>query len=181
MDFMDTCELETPLSLNHIRYKGNHYYYNDPILLKQPQGNILKGRYLKRQTFHQLRDIVTGEVFRFTISSIKPYINFYWEQISPRDDLYIRTNLDTILEVEDMFSKQHYHNSRVYIKDTLNNYLVSLLAVSLTITLMNLSPGLWKAIFAVGFLAFIAICFAMVSLSTLLWLLIKLVIFNEDL
>lgn len=190
MDFMGEYEWTPPLSLSHIIYKKDHYYYNDWILLHQPGGKIFKDKYLKQIAKNKLQDIYTGETFKWELFPIKSTVRksgiiVHWKQIENPDDFYIckmaMQDLETNLEVERMFNKEHYYNSIVYIKDTLNNYLASLLAVSLTVTLMNLSPGLWKAVFAGGPLAFIAICITMVSLSTLFWLLLKLAIFNEDL
>lgn len=190
MDFIGEYEWCPPLSLSHIIYKKNHYFYNNPILLKQPGGKIFKGKYLKQIAHTKLQDIYTGETFKWELTPIKSTVRksgiiCHWKQIEDKDDFYTYIipmyDLETNLEVERMFRKEHYYNSIVYIKDNLNNHLASLLAVSLTITLMNLSPGLWKAVFAGGRLAFISICFAMGALSTLFWLLLKLAIFNEDL
>lgn len=185
MENIDIYSWSTPLSLNHIMYKYDHYYYNDPVICKQPGGKIFKDKYLKQIAPDKLQDIYTGQTFRYDQIIVDGDVICRWEQIEKADDFYICTmpmyDLETNLEVERMFRKEHYYNSKVYIKDNLNDYLASLLALSLTLTVMNLSPGLWKAVFAGGFLAFIAICFTMGVVSTLFWLLLKLAIFNEDL
>lgn len=185
MDFMGEYKWGTPISLNHIVYKKNHYYYNDPILLKQPGGKIFKDKYLKQIAPNKLQDIYTRETFKWELAPVKSNIICHWKQIEEADDFYTciipMYDLENNLEVERMFRKEHYYNFKVYIKDNLNNYLASLLAVSLSVTLMNLCPGLWKAVFAGDSFDFIIICFVMATSSVLFWVLIKLAIFNEDL
>lgn len=185
MDFMGEYKWDTPISLNHIVYKKNHYYHNDPILLKQPGGKVFKDKYLKQIAPNKLQDIYTKETFKWELAPVRSGIHCHWKRIEEVDDFYMCTmsmyDLETNLEVERMFRKEHYYNFKVYIKDNLNNYLASLLAVSLSGTLMNLFPGLWKVLFTGGPFDFIIICFSMGNLSVLFWVLIKTVIFNEDL